>query len=151
QFNVPGFWMQPYQQTCNQDCTLEILKPQGQPSWRVRFSPNQVGHWSYIIQAREAGQAGHLVTQGNFNVSQSKRPGQIRVGKNRHYFAYDNGSAYFPVGSNLGWSWSGANGTLGYQNWLKKLHDVGANYGRLYVSVPWFIGLDWKTPVGDYT
>jgi hypothetical protein len=152
QVNVPAFWMQPYQQSCNQDCTIEILKPQGQPGWRVRFSPNQTGHWTYIIQAREQNQsAARIITQGEFNVSPSKLPGLIRVGKNRHYFGYDNGAPYFPIGSNLGWSWSGAHGTLGYQNWLKKLHDVGANYGRLYVSVPWFIGLDWKSPVGDYT
>lgn len=149
-FNVSAFWMQPYQQTCSQDCKVEILKPEGEPGWRVRFSPTQTGAWTYKIQAREQGNTRPL-SEGRFTVTESKNPGFIRVGKNRHYFGYDDSSPYFPIGTNLGWSWSGANGTLGYQKWLIKLREVGANYARLYVSVPWFIGLDWKAPVGDYT
>jgi hypothetical protein len=147
--SVPAFWMQPYQQTCNQNCSVEILNPAGQAGWRVRFSPALPGNWTYKIDARDQTST-RTVAQGQFTVTPSKRPGFIRIGKNRHYFGYDNGSPYFLIGSNLGWSWSGANGTLGYQNWLRKLHDVGANYGRLFINVPWFIGLDWKTPVGDY-
>ncbi len=148
QTSVPAFWMQPY--VCDKDCAAEVLKPNGQARWRVRFSPSQPGNWTYKIDAHDSNST-RTITQGQFTVAASKRPGFIRVGKNHHYFGYDNGTPYFPVGTNLGWSWSGANGTAGYQIWLKKLHEVGANYGRLYVNVPWFIGLDWKTPYGDYT
>ncbi|MEP7284382.1 MAG: DUF5060 domain-containing protein [Chloroflexota bacterium] len=150
QIAVPAFWMQPYQQSCTQDCAVEVLKPQGQPGWRVRFSPDKPGDWTYLVQERDS-IAVRTTSNGKFTVTPSKRSGFIRIGKNHHYFGYDNGTPYFAVGSNLGWSWSGASGTLGYQNWLKSLHTVGANYGRLYVDVPWFIGLDWKAPVGDYT
>ncbi len=150
QVNVPAFWMQPYQQTCTKDCSVELLTPNGQPGWRVRFNPDKVGTWKYSVQQQD--NAGNrTITGGAFTVTPSKQAGFIRVGKNHHYFGYDNSAPYFPVGSNLGWSWSGANGTLGYQNWLKKLHSVGANFGRLYIDVPWFIGFDWKAPVGDYT
>jgi len=150
QISVPAFWMQPYQQTCSQDCAVELLKPTGEANWRVRFTPNQIGSWTYKIQKRDAN-TNQVLSEGRFTVGPSKAPGFIRIGKNRHYFAYDNGAAYFPVGSNLGWSWSGAKGTPGYQDWLKQLHNVGANYGRLYIDVPWFIGLDWRSPAGDYT
>jgi Domain of unknown function (DUF5060) len=150
QISVPAFWMQPYQQICTENCTVEVLKADGQAAWHVRFSPSQPGNWSYKVEARDSTSL-HAITQGQFTVAPSKRPGFIRIGKNHRYFGYENGAAYFPVGSNLGWSWSGANGTLGYQNWLKKLHEVGANYARLYIDVPWFIGLDWQTPYGDYT
>jgi hypothetical protein len=149
-FTVPAFWMQPYQQTCNQDCKVEVLQPSGEAGWRVRFSPSQPGNWTYTIDWNQPSGT-RTLAQGQFTVTPSKNPGFIRVGKNHRYFGYDNGAAYFPVGGNLGWSWSGAGGTLGYQNWLKQLHDVGANYGRLYINMPWFIGLDWKTPYGDYT
>src|SRR5260221_1052623 len=147
--NVPAFWMQPYKQTCAQDCAVELLQPGGDSGWRVRFNPDKVGAWSYSVQQQDSA-GSRAITRGTFNVTRSKRPGFIRVGKNRRYFGYDNGAPYFPVGTNLGWSWSGANGTLGYQNWLKKLHDVGANYARLYIDVPWFIGLDWRAPAGNY-
>ena len=118
---VSGFWIQPYQQNCTKDCAVEVLQPTGKPGWRVRFSPDKVGNWTYTVQQRDQVSA-HVTGHGKFTVIPSKSPGFIRVGKNRHYFGYDNGLPYFPVGSNLGWSWSGANGTLGYQNWLKKLH-----------------------------
>src|SRR5258708_23498489 len=91
-----------------------------------------------------------VTSNGTFVVTPSKRPGFIRMGKNKRYFGYDNGAPYFPVGSDFGWSWYGAKGKVGYQNWLKKLHDVGANYARLYIDVPWFIGLDWRAPAGNY-
>jgi hypothetical protein len=150
--SVPAFWMQPYQQTCTQDCAVEILSPSGSPGWRVRFTPNEIGTWNYTIEARSSSAGvSQVVAQGSFTVVPSEQDGFVRVGKNRRYFGYDSGKPYFPIGSNLGWSWSGARGTLGYQTWLKKLHEVGANYGRLYVDVPWFIGLDWRGPVGDYT
>ena len=150
QSTIPAFWMQPYQQTCNLDCSVEILKPGGNATWRVRFSPPLPGNWTYKVQVNQPGPV-RVLTQGQFTVTASKRAGFIRVGKNHRYFGYDSGAPYFLIGTDLGWSWSGANGTLGYQNWLKRLHDVGANYARLYVDVPWFIGLDWKTPAGDYT
>jgi Domain of unknown function (DUF5060) len=147
--NVPAFWMQPYQQTCTQDCAVELLQPGGNAGWRVRFSPDKVGAWSYTVQQQDT-TGSRAVTSGVFTVTPSKRPGFIRVGKNRRFFGYDDGTPYFPIGLNLGWSWSGANGTLGYQKWLKQLHESGANYARLYIDVPWFIGLDWRAPVGNY-
>ncbi|HVO41095.1 MAG TPA: DUF5060 domain-containing protein [Aggregatilineales bacterium] len=150
QVNVPAFYMQPYTQSCNQDCSVELLKPDGSAGWRLRYTPSQVGAYHFTVTARDTATV-RTVTQGAFTVTPSSASGFIRVGKNHHYFAYDKGMPYFPVGPNLGWSWSGASGTPGYLNWLKKLHQVGANYARLYVDVPWFVGLDWRTPVGDYT
>ncbi len=148
---VAAFWMQPYQQTCKQACEEEQLSATGTPGWRVRFTTDEAGNWSYIAQQSNAGGPSQPLAQGQFTVVPSKAAGFIRIGKNRRYFGYDNGTPYFPVGPNLGWSWSGAQGTLGYQAWLKKLHDVGANFGRLFIDVPWFIALDWDGPVGDYT
>src|SRR3954447_22920417 len=36
---IPAFWMQPYRQTCSQNCTVEVLQSDGAGSWRVRFTP----------------------------------------------------------------------------------------------------------------
>ncbi|HVO68832.1 MAG TPA: DUF5060 domain-containing protein, partial [Aggregatilineaceae bacterium] len=146
---VPGFFMRPYRQTCAANCAAEDLSPSGQPGWRVRFAPNQVGHWTYAIEARDSDGA-KTIRQGSFDVIPSDSPGYVRVASNQRYFEFDNNGSYFPVGENLDWSWDGGGGIFTYERWLDKLSAAGANYARLNIDVPWFIGLDWPGPAGDY-
>ena len=146
---VPGFWMQPHRRTCNQDCSVELIDPVGDPVWRVRFNPPTAGRWTYRIEVNDGGST-RVTAQGTFTAAPA-RGGIIRVGENRRYFAREDGTPFFPVGINLGWSWSGARGTFGYQEWLRQLAEVGGNYARLYVDVPWFIGLGWRAPVNALT
>lgn len=147
---VPAFFMRPYEQTCTaEDCTAEELEPAGPPEWRVRFVPSQVGQWTYRIE-HLTGEDAVILDQGAFDVEPSDNPGYIRVGSNPRYFAFDNGSPYFPVGENLAWSWGDIGGIFAYERWLDQLSAAGVNYARLNIDVPWFIGLDWPGPAGDY-
>lgn len=146
---VPGFYMQPYQDACLTDCLVEALQPAGDGQWHIRFTPDQVGRWTYTVEARDA--AGiRTLQQGQFDVSPSENAGFVRVANNARYFAFDNGVPYFPIGQNLGWSWDDIGGVYTYTRWLETLSDSGANYARIFVDVPWFIGLDWPGPAGNY-
>jgi hypothetical protein len=147
---VPGFFIRPYRETCVSNCDAEHLAPAGQPGWRVRFAPNQTGVWRYLIEARDA-QGKRPVQRGSFEVAPSDDPGNIGVGSSGHYFAFDNGAAYFPVGENMLWASQDDGGIYAYQRWLDQLHASGANYARLNLDIPWFIGLDWSAPAGDYS
>ncbi|MCC7209710.1 MAG: DUF5060 domain-containing protein [Anaerolineae bacterium] len=142
---LPGFWMQPQRQTCNQECAVELIDPVGDPVWRIRFSPALAGRYTYRVDVADGGQT-RTAAQGAFTV-EAAAGGPVRVGPNPRYFERADGTAFFPVGVNLGWSWTGGRGTRGYQDWLRRLSEVGANYARLYVDVPWFIGLGWREPV----
>jgi hypothetical protein len=146
---VPGFFMRPYRQTCVSNCAAEDLSPNGQPGWRVRFAPNQVGRWTYSIEARDS-DGTRTIRQGSFEVIPSDSPGYVRVAGNQRYFEFDNSASYFPVGENLDWSWEDGGGIFTYERWLDRLSAAGANYARLNIDVPWFIGLDWPGPAGDY-
>jgi hypothetical protein len=146
---VPGFWMQSMAQTCVEDCAIEVLQPEGDPGWRIRFTPTVVGEWSYVFQARYQG-AVLTLDSGTFDVLAGESPGFVRVGADSRYFAFDDGAAYFPIGHNLAWSWDGAGGIFAYQRWLRDLAANGGNYARLYVDTPWFIGMEWESPVGNY-
>jgi hypothetical protein len=144
---IPGFWMQPYTNPCPP--AGESAQPDGDPVWQVRFTPQEVGQWHYTIQARDntdmlPGAA------GQFTVTPSNRHGFIRVGANKRYFQHQDGQPYFPIGHNLKWSWAEAGGLPTYLKWLKELGRAGGNYARLYIDEPWFIGLEWDKPVGDY-
>jgi len=146
---VPGFFMRPYRDACLTDCLVEKLEPAGDGQWRVRFAPDQVGRWTYTIEARDS--AGiRAIEQGTFDVVPSEQPGFVSVGPTSRYFAFDNGGVYFPIGQNLAWSWDEIGGIYAYARWLEALSDAGANYARVFIDVPWFIGLDWPGPAGDY-
>ncbi|MEB2286978.1 MAG: DUF5060 domain-containing protein [Anaerolineae bacterium] len=146
---VPGFFMQPYRDACLTNCLVESLEVTGEGQWRVRFAPDQVGRWTYTIEARDS--AGiRAIEQGTFDVVPSDQPGFVGVGPTSRYFAFDNGAPYFPIGQNLAWSWDEIGGIYAYARWLEALSDAGANYARVFVDVPWFIGLDWPGPAGDY-
>jgi hypothetical protein len=147
---IPGFFAQLYRNTCTPNCSVETLQPDGVAGWRFRYTPDEPGTWRYT--ARITDSAGVRQTDPeSVEVANSVIPGMIRVGTNKRYFVRENGTPYFPVGSNLGWSWAGGGGTLGYVRWLAELKRVGANYGRLYIDVSWFINLEAKPPLGDYT
>jgi len=147
---IPGFWYQPYTVTEGTTDPYGNLTSAGDPGWRVRFAPDEVGTWVYKVEATLNGVV-QPVTDGRVIAQPSDRSGKIQIGQNPQYFAYQNGGTYFPVGLNIGWSWEGADGTTGYLAWLAQLEQVGANYARLYVDTPWFIGLDWDSLPGDFT
>src|SRR5262245_27156559 len=46
QIIIQGFWMQPYEDRCQQPCTVENLQSSGDPIWEVRFTPQEVGSWT---------------------------------------------------------------------------------------------------------
>ncbi|MBZ0281455.1 MAG: DUF5060 domain-containing protein [Anaerolineae bacterium] len=146
---IPGFWMQPYEDRCAAPCESEDLRPAGAPVWQVRFTPEEVGTWTYTLQARNRDGL-VFIQDGQFDVADSEAPGFIRVGANRRYFQYSNGDPYFPIGHNLNWSWDAGGGVATYQEWLRELSAAGGNFARLYIDNPWFIGLEWEAPAGDY-
>jgi hypothetical protein len=146
---VPAFFMQPYEQTCREDCTAEVLAPLGEGEWRVRFAPTELGTWRYNVRARIGDAAETNVTAGSFEAIESANPGFIRAAENG-YFEFDNDTPYFPIGQNLGWSWERGGGIFTYLAWLDKLAAAGGNYARLYIDTPWFIGLEWTAPAGQY-
>lgn len=146
---VPGFWLQPYSDQCPAPCPVADFQPSGEPVWQVRFTPREAGTWTYTLQIRRDG-AVQRSEEGSFLVRDSDHDGFIRVGENRRYFAFDSGKPYLPVGMNLKWSWDGIGGVRTYQYWLRDLSASGVNYARLFIDTPWFIGLDWAGPAGDY-
>ena len=149
QIVVPGFWTLPYEDRCPEPCAAADFQPVGGPQWQVRFTPDEVGAWTYALQLRQGGGV-ILSEEGQFEVTPSARDGFIGVGANRRYFQFDSGRPYFPVGLNLKWSWDGAGGVRAYQRWLRELGAAGVNYARLFIDVPWFISLEWQGPAGDY-
>lgn len=146
---VPAFYTQPYRDTCRGTCPFEQLEADGTGEWRFRFTPTELGEWRYRVSAQGGGEAVN-VTSGRFEAVESDAAGFVRIAPNQRYFEFDNQTPYFPVGQNLGWSWEAGGGIYTYLEWLTNLADAGANYARIFIDVPWFIGLEWTSPAGQY-
>jgi len=117
-------------------------------SWRVRFTPQEVGDYSYTVSATAAN--GTVSSEPvTFTVSESDRRGFVRVdARNPRYFAFDDGSPYFPIGLNMAWS---TGNTIGdYETWLDELQASGGNFIRVWMA-PWNMTIEWiDTGLGNY-
>ncbi|MBM4176729.1 MAG: DUF5060 domain-containing protein [Ignavibacteria bacterium] len=126
----------------------ETLAVNGSPHWKIRFTPNETGPWTYTISCTDV--SGSTVTQQkNFLCLASDKKGFIRLGSNK-YFKFENGENFFAVGLNLGW-YEYPEKTFSYQRWLDSLSNNGANFIRVWMSENAF-ALEWKnTGLGNYS
>jgi hypothetical protein len=75
----------------------------GRDEWKVRFSPNEVGQWSYLVSNNSIGKRSTTEVQ-TFDAVASEHHGWIQVSEeNPHYFSHDDGTAFYGVGSYAPW------------------------------------------------
>jgi len=151
---VPGFFYQPYRnRNEGDDSRRPLLEPTGQPCWKVRFTPTEVGEYDYIVRLRNhfgEVQGDVRSNPGSFTAVASDAPGFIRVSQtNPRYFEFGNGRPFFAVGQNLQNDWP-------YYSHSRRLAEGGANCARVWTFCHWTwlewtfkTGLKWAGP-GDW-
>jgi PKD repeat protein len=142
QYVVDGFYFQDF--TMPQP---DELIPEGEPGWRIRFSPNQTGNWSYVVKVTD-NQGTHTFQSQQFYCTNSTHKGFIK--RNGDHLVYNNGDRFLAIGTNLAWSdWS--LGFTVYEDWLDDLKSNGANFVKLTFA-PWGFGFEWgAASIGNYT
>jgi hypothetical protein len=84
EWKVPGFW-------------------DGEAAWVVRFTPSQVGEWSYSLTVRDKRGVSQPY-EGKFPVTASDRHGWLQAGNwvdpaySGHYLVYQDGTPFYGVG-----------------------------------------------------
>ncbi len=143
---VSGFYYQNYRRTMAM--ASQTLVPAGNPVWKVRFAPDETGDWSYTITAQDA--SGRVSSASRaMKVTASDSHGFIHVSsKDPDYFAFDDGTPYFPLGENMGWGKEGR--TFDYDKWLVALSRAGGNYIRVW-QAPWSTEIEWSDSYGPDT
>lgn len=136
---VPGFYSQNFDSQL--DGKKEVLNANGQPAWKVRFSPTETGQWVYVVEV--ATPAGSVrSTKANLQVVNSTNPGYLRVSqRDPAYFEFSNGAPYFAIGQNV--AWYGSGGTHDYERWFKAMAGSGANFARVWMA-DWAMGIEWS-------
>ena len=138
QFSIPAFWYQ--------DFDPATASPCGLPGWKARLTPDQEGEWT--VQAEIVSQ--DITSQPlKFSAGEAATSGFVRLHpQNPNYFAFDDGSTFFPVGLNIGW-WQ-SSPLEDYARWMDQLSANGGTLIRVWMA-SWSFGIEWNdTGLGNY-
>ena len=156
---VFGFWYQNYRRRV-MGRTEEML-PVGEPSWRVRFAPSELGVHSYTVSVRDPG--GEVTTRPRrFEVLDGPSDGFLRVSKSDyHYLEFDSGRPWWGIGLNLHCTYDYRYNTMVrggerllemdrrsrfYDDRLAKCAANGINWTELWIA-SWGFEIEWR---GDW-
>ncbi len=140
-YEVDGFYYQPFTMP-----EPDYLISAGQPDWRIRFSPNETGLWSYVVKITDTQGSASYPTQ-QFTCVVSSHKGFIKhLGD---HLVHDNGERFLGLGTNLAWTEWGSGFTV-YDDWLVTLNNNGGNFIKITMA-PWIFGLEWGSgTLGNY-
>jgi hypothetical protein len=129
---IPAFWMQDFTRSLVDGA--EKLQPQGEPGWRVRYTPWVSGtHQCELLLGQDSAtpsSAGGSTVE--VLAAQSPARGHIRVEpEKKRFFEYGDGTPMPLLGSNL--CWPGGRGTYDYDDWLPAFAGAGMNFSRLWM------------------
>jgi uncharacterized protein DUF5060 len=95
--------------------------------WMVRFSPDEVGTWTYRVQVTD--NKGTAVSEeGTFQAVDSPYPGRISIAPNNRYLQHSDGSSFYGVGMWYNDSYEKFNEGRITEQGLDELKKNGANF-----------------------
>src|SRR3990172_2913677 len=128
----PGFYYQAYQVSGKDG--FETYTPRGDPAWKVRYAPREVGLYRYYVRVTDRNGVAQS-NPGAFQTVNSSNPGFIRVSeRNNRYFEFSNGKPFIGFGLNIPW-WQFQGRRLStYEYYLDRMSAHGANLARAWMT-----------------
>ncbi|MBN1854277.1 MAG: DUF5060 domain-containing protein [Pirellulales bacterium] len=142
---LPAFFLQEYERkTITKSGRQTVwIYPIGEPVWKARFTPSEVGHYRVIAELRDAeGVARSEAIE--FSCVVSSRLGFVRVSRqDPRFFEFDEGQPFFPIGQNLAFIGESQYVTLPKMAHVcEQLAENGANWLRV-----WTCCHDWALAI----
>ncbi len=130
---VPAFYFQDYTRTQagNGD---EVMTPLSTYSWKVRFTPTEVGTYSYWITTEDKTGTSRYPASGgdSLTVTQSSLAGFVRVStKDSRFLEFDNGESFIPVAAGQQW-WPDNSRSYGFERIYNEFGANGINLTRIW-------------------
>ncbi len=138
----PGFYYQVFDDQIKGG--QEWFYPTANFYWRVRFAPDEVGTWQYVLSAQDSSGTTQSSAR-SFTVSSSTNHGFIKVSRDPRYFEFSDGT-YFPaLGTDaaygeIGWT----NPTLENQTYFQTQGQNGIQLIRAWLSSWAIFGSSWN-------
>ena len=129
ELKLPAFFYKAYDPMLNQ--------PREGAGWKLRFTPREVGGYSFKIFLSHGRAGRELVGEGAFECVPSRRPGFVtREGRR---FVLTTGQHFFPLGANR--CWGDLRWPEGYLYDMEELAANGANCLRVWLA-PWWMSVE---------
>lgn len=120
----------------------------GGTTWRVRFSPDEVGNWTFTTAASPEADAGLHAQKGSFRVVAPKgttrfdRHGPIRVSQSRTFLEHADGTPFFWL-ADTGWNAALLSTPEEFAHYVKE------RVRQRFTAVQW-VATEWRaSPQGD--
>jgi hypothetical protein len=135
----------------------EEITPTGKPHWRVRYTPREIGEYTWRLTGKDNQKNKFTSPIKQFNVKRSNKRGFVHVDKKSpRYFSFSNGDFYYPITLNIRSphdsillqdqdfkqpkNSEGLQAMLGF---IKKMKISKIDMGRIWMS-PWFGSIEWN-------
>ena len=120
--------------------------------WHVRFSPDQVGTWTYKLTAHDliSGQEATVDSATlTFDATASSAHGQVgRDGRDSRFLRYADGTPYLPMGENVGFQQgepAGNDGEHYVEPLFASMQAAGQNWTRIWMTDFNRNALEWSS------
>ncbi len=159
---LPAFWAQQYERRMvpKSGRAAAWMYPLGQPAWKARFAPVEVGPYRVVAELRD-GDGLAKSAEVEFRCTKSECPGFVRVSRqDPRFFEFANGLPYFPIGQNLSFIGESQYVTLPKaEEIFQQLSSNGANWLRIWTCChdwalaiearksAWGRSWDWHPPI----
>ncbi|MCX7933950.1 MAG: cellulase family glycosylhydrolase [Planctomycetota bacterium] len=142
---VLGFYYQEFARSQDK-AGQEMLTPQGEPEWRVRFVPREIGEYKAQFFWGSGNKPARDLGALRFQAVKPQRlsPGFIGLSQDKRRFQHESGLGYFALGCNLCWV-KPEEGTYAYDRYFAKMSAAGMNYARIWLCT-WGINLETPQP-----
>ena len=132
---IEGFYYQDFQET-----TPNELEENGDPHFRLRFSPRKAGEWQFSLKySDESGS--DISSDFDFLVSANDPQGFVKVADDKRSLRDIGENKIALIGENVTWT-SSYPGYDPMAHYFTKLSENGANFAKLMLT-PWGYHLEW--------
>lgn len=142
---VPAFFFHDYLRIRDTGLNLEVLGKVDNGRWAARFTPSEVGVHQYYVTAQDADGPTRFPAAGtqSFTATAATTKGFVRQSPTSpRFLAYDDGTAFVPIGGGRQWWTNNALRTYDYEAAFSTFQTNGINLTRMWNQVDFALSVE---------